>query len=78
MENKKFGHVMIDIETLDTAKTAVILAIAAVEFNLQTGEIGRTFYEKVDIGSQSKHGRTIDGDTLKAFRCTITNIQPIK
>lgn len=65
MENKKFGHVMIDIETLDTAKTAVILAIAAVEFNLETGKIGRTFYKKIEIGSSLDYGRTISGDTLK-------------
>jgi exodeoxyribonuclease VIII len=65
MGNKKFGHLMIDLETLDTKRTAVILAIAAVEFNLETGEIGRTFYKKIDVGSSWEYGRTIDVNTLK-------------
>lgn len=65
MDNKKSGHVMIDLETLDTQRTAVILAIAAVEFNLETGETGRNFYKKIDIVSSLQYNRTIGGDTLK-------------
>lgn len=44
-----FNHVMLDIETMGQGPNAQITSIAAVEFNIQTGEIQRTFHEHVDI-----------------------------
>lgn len=65
MENNKFGHVMIDIETLGCRPNAIILAIAAVEFNLATGQIGRVFNNTMDFTSALVYNRTLDADTLK-------------
>jgi len=65
MENNKFGHVMIDIETLGLRPDAIILAIAAVEFNLATGEIGRVFNITLDFISALAFNRSLDGDTLR-------------
>lgn len=56
-------HVMIDIETLGTQHNAVILSIAAVEFD-ETGKIGRQFYEKIELQSAVDVGLKIDSDTL--------------
>jgi len=57
-------QVSIDIETLGTAETAIILSIGAVAFNgaeiLQPG-----FYTAVDIQNQFDLGRTCTGDTIK-------------
>ena len=45
---------MIDIETLDTANTAMIVSIGAIEFDIKTGETGKEFYEVIDINSYKK------------------------
>ena len=42
-----FGNVMIDIETLSTQTNAVVIEIAAVEFNKLTGEIGEVFHQRI-------------------------------
>ena len=53
---------MIDLETLDTASTALILSIGAVEFD-QTG-IGKQLYTVISIDSCLEHGLTIGQSTL--------------
>lgn len=55
-------RIMLDIETLDTASTAVILSIGAVEFD--DVNLGRRFHARVDIDSCLKHGLTISGSTI--------------
>ena len=39
--------VMVDIETLGNQSYAAILSIGAIQFNIKTGEIYSTFYDKV-------------------------------
>lgn len=58
-------EIMIDIETLGTQSSSVILSVAAVKFNLQTGEIGEHFYKKVDMQSCIDSGLKINTSTLK-------------
>lgn len=58
-------HLMIDIETLSTKSNAVIISIAAVNFDLDTGLIGDNFYQKTDIQSCLDRGLHIDGETVK-------------
>lgn len=62
----KFNHLMVDIETLDTVETAVILSIAAVRFDIETGELedDLAYYQLVDIQGQLNKGRTLSADTL--------------
>ena len=55
-------HYMIDLETLDTASTAVITSIGIVEFDTN-GLIGEVEYH-LDIAQQLKVGRTVSADTL--------------
>ena len=54
--------VMIDLETLDTRSTAVILSIGAVRFGPE--EIGPTFHQAITIESNLDVGRTVSGSTL--------------
>lgn len=61
-----FGSIMIDIETLSTHTNAVVIEIAAIEFNKNNGNIGEVFHRKIE----NKHwfllnDRHIDPLTLK-------------
>lgn len=55
---------MVDLETLDTVCTAVILQIGAVKYDLATGEISDDFLVNVDPKDCKKYGLTISQDTL--------------
>ena len=55
--------VMIDLETLDTKESSVILAIGAVRFT--ASEVLDEMYTEVNIDDQLKLGRTISGKTLQ-------------
>lgn len=62
--NKIYTDIMIDIKTLDTKPTAVILSIGAVAFDIETGETcEETFYHKLDYEKQIDEGRTTSIDT---------------
>jgi len=61
---EEFKHLMLDIETLGTESNSAILSIAAVEFDLDSGETGETFYEKVDLQSCLDAGLKVNGSTL--------------
>lgn len=57
----KGGRVMIDIETLDTASTAVVVSIG-MSFDSEDGI--KSMQWNLAIGDQVKHGRTIGADTV--------------
>lgn len=56
---------MIDIETLSTRADAAILSIAAVRFDLKTGKVGPTFYERIANDCNKKLRRHIDPQTVR-------------
>ena len=59
-------NVMIDIETLDTAATAVVLSIGAVAFTDDGVECGKFYVELTDdLETQQNAGRTISADTVR-------------
>lgn len=57
-------HIMLDLETLDTAPSAVILSIGAVKFDPNTFEATDDFYAVLDLDSQVERGRTISPSTV--------------
>ncbi|EPK7688561.1 TPA: 3'-5' exonuclease [Serratia marcescens] len=57
-------NVMVDIESLGKGPLAPILAIAAVFFDLKTGEVGPSFYAIVDLASELELGAKPDADTI--------------
>lgn len=59
------NHLMLDIETLDNKSTSSILSLSAVQFDLENGNLGKQFYEKVSLSSNIKYGLTISESTLK-------------
>lgn len=60
-------HIMLDLETLDTTSSAVVISIGAVAFDPETSALGDTFYVELtdDIAAQQARGRTISGDTVR-------------
>lgn len=62
--SKKFKHLMLDIETLGTKSNSAIISIGAVEFDIETGETGETFYRNVSLKSSVDSGLIIDPDTV--------------
>jgi len=58
--------IMVDIETLDTTQSAVVLSIGAVAFDPLTKELGEKFYvEFTDLEVQQRVGRTVSVDTVR-------------
>jgi len=57
---------MVDIETLDTRPTSVVLSMAVVTFTQDEGPIDEAEYT-LEIQSQIDRGRTISEDTLINF-----------
>lgn len=58
------NSVMIDLETMDHKPTAAIVSIGAVQFDIITGEIGKTFYVNVDLQSCIDAGLTLSSSTI--------------
>ena len=60
-----FKHVMIDIETLGSKPGSVIVAIAAVRFDLDTGNVKKSYVSHVDPDSCVKKGLKIEVEYSK-------------
>lgn len=61
---KNNNHVMVDIETLDNVSFSAITKIAAVRFNIKTGEVLDKFEVTVDLQSCIDLNMSINADTL--------------
>lgn len=59
----EYNDIMIDIETLDTKPSAVILSIGAVKFNKEG--LGEKIYLNLEVESQLKTGRTVSASTIQ-------------
>ncbi len=55
---------MVDIETLDTGPSSIVLSLAAVQFDAATGEPGRRLVLHPDLHEQILAERTMSADTL--------------
>lgn len=64
----KLLDVVVDLETLDTRPSAMILSIGAIRCNLRTGEMGDTFYENIDNHIEIQSSRTTDANTINWWR----------
>lgn len=56
-------HIMVDIETLSTAKNAVVLSIGAVFFDPKTGTVLDEFYKELRLSDQAN--RKVDVSTVQ-------------
>lgn len=64
-ENKNLGHLMIDVESMGNESKSALCSLAAVEFDINTGITGRTFYERISIQSGLDLGLVVNGDTIE-------------
>ena len=60
----EYTDVMLDLETMGNKSNAAIVSIGAVEFNLETGEIGDEFYDVIDLQSCLDMGLKVNGSTI--------------
>ena len=76
----KMKHVMLDIETLGVGDKAPILSVAAVNFNLHTGEYldyfthDATLHKKISLEDNIKYGFNIEPDALRWWLKTDANL----
>lgn len=61
---KIYSNIMLDLETMGNGPTAAIVAIGAVCFDLEAGELGPTYYNRVSLEDAARHGGTIDASTV--------------
>src|SRR5574343_1475003 len=58
-------HIMVDLETLGTTASSVILSVGAVKFDLASDQIDDNgFYASISSESNLDYGRRIQEDTL--------------
>jgi len=60
-----YDSCMLDLETLGTLPGCVFVSIGAVEFNRYTGDMGRSFYQKIKIQSALDVGLFVEGGTIE-------------
>ena len=65
--------IMIDLETLDTSPSAVILTIGAVKFDRT--RIADELYIRLDVDEQINRNRTVDDGTVKWWSTQPESIQ---
>lgn len=58
------NNIMLDIETMDSASTAAIVSIGAVQFDMETAETGKQFYANIDLQSCIDAGLTVSASTI--------------
>jgi len=56
---------MLDIETMGNKSNSVILSIGAVMFDIETGETGDEFYERIEFQSALDVGLKVNADTIE-------------
>ena len=61
----RFNDISLDLETLDVTPNAVIIAIGACRFDINSGEIGDTFYRNTTEESGLAFGMTVSARTIE-------------
>lgn len=59
-----YTDVMLDLETMGKKSNSALVSIGAVEFNIETGETLREFYEVVDLQSCLDAGLKVEASTI--------------
>lgn len=59
-----YTNAMLDLETMGNSPDAAIVAIGAVAFDLEAGELGSTWYNRISLESAVQAGGVIDASTV--------------
>lgn len=57
--------IMVDLESMGVGNNPALIQIAAVQFDINTGEIGNIFDMKIDLQSSLDAGLEISAGTVK-------------
>ncbi|MCW7555541.1 3'-5' exoribonuclease [Endozoicomonas gorgoniicola] len=57
-------NLMVDLETMGNGSNAAIIAIGACFFDLDTGEVGHSFYQSIQLDSAVEKGLAMDPATV--------------
>ena len=60
-----YSNVMLDLETMGNGSNAAIVAIGACAFDIEGGEIGPGYYNRVDLESAVRGGGVMDASTVR-------------
>lgn len=63
-EKDNMNQIMIDIETMGNGSNSALVSLAAVKFDMVTGEKGDVFYKKIDLKSCLDIGLKVNADTI--------------
>lgn len=69
-------HFSIDLETLGTRYNAAVISIGVVQFDPQSGELGKEFYREIELQSAINSGK-VTGDTLSWWVTQNKNAQKV-
>jgi len=58
------GHIMVDLETMGQNPGCSVISLAAVHFNIETGETGKEFYHTISLQSNFSAGLLPEPDTI--------------
>jgi len=61
------NNLMIDLETMGTGPNSLVIAIGAVFFEPETGELGEEFYINIDWQSGIDAGLEMNADTVRSY-----------
>jgi exodeoxyribonuclease VIII len=67
-------HLMVDLETLDTKVSAIILTLGAVKFDPFSDSEMKELYLRISIDSQDPLGCTVSDDTIKWWKNQNTDV----
>lgn len=59
------NHIMVDLETLGTKPTSVFLSLAAIQFDIDTGQTGKLFDEHIELETALRYGLTMNASTIE-------------
>ena len=57
-------HLMLDLETMGNESYSSIVSIGAVEFDIETGELGKEYYQTIDLQSNLDAGLIMNASTV--------------
>jgi hypothetical protein len=63
-EMEAYNHLMLDIETMGNDSFSSIISIGAIEFDIDTGKTGESFYTNVNLQSCLDLGLTVNASTI--------------
>lgn len=63
-----YGHLFIDLETMGTRPGCAVVSIAAIQFDIESGKMGKRFYTAIDLESNVHNGLVLEPSTVEWWK----------